>query len=71
MFIVLTFFWCLSNSADTFHITEKKDRELMISPNGEQIAIQKKKRERNLSSVCVVCDWLSFQCCHSMSLQSM
>ena len=45
MFIVLTFFWCLSNSADTFHITEKKrQRELMISPNGEQIAIQKKKK---------------------------
>lgn len=30
----------------------------MISPNGEQIAIQKKKKklERNLNSVCIVCD---------------
>lgn len=45
MFILLTFFWCLSNSANTFHITEKKEREreLMISLNDEQIAIQKKK----------------------------
>lgn len=46
MFILLTFFWCLSNSTNTFHITEKKkerERELMISLNDEQIAIQKKK----------------------------
>ena len=29
----------------------------MISPNGEQIAIQKKKKfGKNLNSVCIVCD---------------
>ena len=60
MFILLTFFWCLSNSTNTFHITEKKkerERELMISLNDEQIAIQKKKNlEKNLNSVCIVCD---------------
>lgn len=45
MFIVLTFFFFFGACLIQLMLCTLQEKELMISPNGEQIAIQKTKKK--------------------------